>query len=55
LINDGRKVLDQPLAEVVSGGHSLEEVFARVTSRDDLAGVQAGAAVEHADGGAANP
>jgi ABC-2 type transport system ATP-binding protein len=55
LINDGRKVLDQPLAEVVSGGHSLEEVFARVTSRDDLAGVQAGAAVEHADGGGANP
>ena len=35
LINRGRKVVDQPLAELVAGGQSLEEVFARATSRDE--------------------
>jgi len=35
LIDRGRKVLDQPLSELVAGGQRLEEVFARVTSRDD--------------------
>jgi ABC-2 type transport system ATP-binding protein len=35
LINRGRKVIDQPLAELTKGGQSLEEVFARMTSRDD--------------------
>ncbi|MFT5442405.1 MAG: ABC-2 type transport system ATP-binding protein [Myxococcota bacterium] len=34
LINRGRKVLDQPLAELTSGGQTLEEVFTRATSRD---------------------
>jgi ABC-2 type transport system ATP-binding protein len=41
LINRGRKALDQPLAEVVAGGQSLEEVFARVTSRDDVSSAEA--------------
>jgi ABC-2 type transport system ATP-binding protein len=35
LINCGRKALDQPLSELVAGGQSLEEVFARATSRDE--------------------
>ena len=34
LIHQGRKVLDQPLSEVVAGGASLEEVFARAMTRD---------------------
>jgi ABC-2 type transport system ATP-binding protein len=34
LIHQGRKVVDQPLAELTSGGQSLEEVFGRETSRD---------------------
>jgi ABC-2 type transport system ATP-binding protein len=34
LIHRGRKVLDQPLAELTSGGVLLEEVFARETARD---------------------
>ena len=37
LINRGRKVVDQPLSELVAGGTSLEEVFARATSRDEEA------------------
>jgi ABC-2 type transport system ATP-binding protein len=35
LINQGRKVVDQPLRELTAGGQTLEEVFARATSRDD--------------------
>ena len=35
LINRGRKAVDQPLSELVAGGQSLEEVFARATSRDE--------------------
>ena len=35
LINRGRKVLDQSLSELTSGGASLEEVFARVMTRDE--------------------
>ena len=38
LINEGRKVVDQPLAEIIGAGQSLEEVFARATSRDEVAG-----------------
>ena len=34
LIDRGRKALDQPLAELMVGGTSLEEVFARVMARD---------------------
>ena len=35
LLDRGRKVLDQPLQELTAGGTSLEEVFARVMSRDE--------------------
>ena len=35
LIHNGRKALDQPIEELTAGGQSLEDVFARVTSRDD--------------------
>jgi ABC-2 type transport system ATP-binding protein len=53
LIDRGRKALDRPLAELTAGGHRLEEVFARVTSRDtDGAGV-AGAASARAGAGPA--
>jgi ABC-2 type transport system ATP-binding protein len=38
LIQHGRKVLDQSLAEVTAGGASLEEVFARVMSREESDG-----------------
>jgi ABC-2 type transport system ATP-binding protein len=34
LINEGRKTVDAPLAEVTGGGHSLEELFARETAHD---------------------
>lgn len=34
LISRGRKVIDQPLEELMAGGQSLEEVFGRETSRD---------------------
>ena len=34
IINDGRKVVDAPLAELTEGGRSLDEVFARSTGRD---------------------
>ena len=35
LINRGHIALDEPIGNLTSGGQSLEEVFARVTSRDD--------------------
>jgi ABC-2 type transport system ATP-binding protein len=35
LLNRGRMALDQPISELTGGGRSLEEVFARATSRDD--------------------
>ena len=35
LIDRGRKVLDQPIAEITADGGSLEEVFTRVLTRDD--------------------
>ena len=41
LIQHGRKVLDQPLAELTSGGRSLEEVFARAMSQEESAGAAA--------------
>jgi ABC-2 type transport system ATP-binding protein len=34
LIDRGRKAVDEPLAQLTAGGASLEEVFARVTTRD---------------------
>jgi ABC-2 type transport system ATP-binding protein len=34
MINAGRKTIDAPLAELTSGGHKLEELFARVTASD---------------------
>jgi hypothetical protein len=34
LMNDGRKVVDAPLAELTRGGKSLDEIFARATARD---------------------
>jgi ABC-2 type transport system ATP-binding protein len=34
MIHEGRKVVDAPLAEVTAGGRSLEEIFARETTRD---------------------
>lgn len=37
LIDRGRKALDQPLSELIAGGTSLEEVFARTMSRDLIA------------------
>jgi len=37
LLDRGRKVLDQSMAELTAGGRSLEEVFARVIARDEAA------------------
>jgi ABC-2 type transport system ATP-binding protein len=37
LIHGGRKVLDAPLAELTQGGRTLEEIFARETTRDRAA------------------
>src|SRR5438093_65596 len=34
MINAGRKTVDAPLVELMSGGHGLEELFARVTAHD---------------------
>ena len=34
LIHEGRKVVDAPLAELTAGGCSLDEIFARETTRD---------------------
>ena len=34
ILNRGRKVIDQPLAELKAGGASLEEIFARATARE---------------------
>jgi ABC-2 type transport system ATP-binding protein len=53
MLNNGRMALDQPLAELTGGGRSLEEVFARTTSRDDGAGARvAGVADGDGSGGA---
>ena len=38
LIQHGRKVLDQSLSELTAGGASLEEVFAKVMSREESEG-----------------
>jgi len=38
MINAGRKTVDAPLAELMSGGHGLEELFARHTARDAAEG-----------------
>jgi ABC-2 type transport system ATP-binding protein len=48
LINRGRKVVDQPLAELVQGGQSLEEVFARATSRDEQGDIAVALGAEEA-------
>jgi ABC-2 type transport system ATP-binding protein len=34
LISKGRKTVDAPLAELIAGGHTLEEIFTREMSRD---------------------
>jgi ABC-2 type transport system ATP-binding protein len=34
LISEGRKAVDAPLADLIGGGHSLEEIFTRATARD---------------------
>jgi ABC-2 type transport system ATP-binding protein len=34
LMDRGRKALDQPLSELIGGGRTLEEVFAKVTAAD---------------------
>ena len=34
LIHQGRKAVDAPLAELTAGGHTLDELFARETTRD---------------------
>jgi ABC-2 type transport system ATP-binding protein len=44
LIGRGRKILDQPLAELTAGGVSLEEVFTRVMTRDASDALEKGAA-----------
>jgi ABC-2 type transport system ATP-binding protein len=44
MIHRGRKVLDQPLADLTSEGQSLEQVFIRATAVDTPAGATAGAA-----------
>jgi len=44
IISRGRKVVDQPLAELTAGGASLEEVFARVTAQEEPAIADAPAA-----------
>jgi len=38
LMNEGRKAVDAPLAELTAGGRSLDEVFARETARDVASG-----------------
>ncbi len=38
LINDGRKIVDAPLAELTRQGHTLEELFARETAGDATTG-----------------
>jgi len=44
IISRGRKVVDQPLAELTGGGASLEEVFARATAREPVEELAASAA-----------
>jgi ABC-2 type transport system ATP-binding protein len=42
MINEGRKTVDAPIAELTAGGHSLEELFARQTAADVSASGTAG-------------
>ena len=44
LLGRGRKVLDQPLAELMAGGVALEEVFTRVMTRDASDALERGVA-----------
>jgi ABC-2 type transport system ATP-binding protein len=46
VISRGRKVVDQPLAELTGGGASLEEIFARATAREPVE-AEAAAAETH--------
>ena len=50
MINQGRKTVDAPISELTAGGRSLEELFARETSRDAASDApeEAPAAVEEA-------
>ena len=34
MVNEGRKTVDASLEELTTGGHTLEELFARETARD---------------------
>jgi ABC-2 type transport system ATP-binding protein len=52
LINAGRKAIDAPIEELTAGGNTLDEVFARETTRDLAAEVVASAAAAATDGGA---
>jgi ABC-2 type transport system ATP-binding protein len=42
LMNEGRKAVDAPLADLTAGSRSLDEVFARETARDVAAAPAAG-------------
>ena len=44
LLGRGRKILDQPLSELMAGGVALEEVFTRVMTRDASDALEQGAA-----------
>jgi ABC-2 type transport system ATP-binding protein len=46
IMHRGRKALDAPLAELQSGGASLEEIFARTTAREAIADLDAELDVE---------
>ena len=46
LIRGGRKVLDQPLVDITSGGDSLEAAFTRLTLHDEASAAPAGEASE---------
>jgi ABC-2 type transport system ATP-binding protein len=35
IIKDGRKVVDSPLADLIAGGRTLDEIFARETGHDE--------------------
>jgi hypothetical protein len=43
MINEGRKTVDAPLADLMRDGHSLEELFARQAAAVEAAPTGAGA------------
>ena len=54
LLHQGRKVLDQSISELVAGGASLEEVFARLMSREAAPVEDARASLGQAGNGGAS-